>query len=265
MTGLWIALLHPSMPVVGNDFEDRYQRARVAIAGAGESGVPAVALEEMRALAESGFAKAQGYWGYLLAGGIGVERDGAAARLWLARAAEQELGSAQLNLGLMLLVGKGGEPDLASGITWIQRAAEGGEVAAQAKLAEFAYFGHEALPQDPAVAARWARQAAEQGDAWSQNLYGTLLESGRLGAVDRAAAMEWYRKAAEQGNAKAQTSLGRLLESGLVGKRDMVEAYYWLWKAVEQEEPAAINLLKELVPGMTPEERQAALERIGKE
>jgi TPR repeat protein len=82
-------------------------------------------------------------------------------------------------------------------------------------------------------------------------------------ALDRVKAMNWYRKAAEQGNAKAQASLGRLLASGLVGKRDRVEAYYWLWKGTEQNEPTAINFLKDMVPGMTEEERKAALARIG--
>jgi TPR repeat protein len=82
-------------------------------------------------------------------------------------------------------------------------------------------------------------------------------------ALDRGEAMKWYRKAAEQGNAKAQASLGRLLASGLAGKRDRVEAYYWLWKGTEQNEPTAINFLKDMVPGMTEEERKAALEKIG--
>ena len=75
--------------------------------------------------------------------------------------------------------------------------------------------------------------------------------------------MTWYRKAAEQGNAKAQASLGRLIEGGLVGERDIVEAYYWLWKSAEQGESTGINYLKDLVPGMTTEERHAALRRVG--
>lgn len=249
---------------VGADVQ-RYEAARKLVSGDTRAEEKAEGAKRMRELSEKGYSRAQGYYGFLLARGIGVAKDEAGARQWLQKAADQGLGSAQLNLGLMILEGKGGEKDLAKGLEWIVRAAEGGEVQAQVKLAEFAYFGHEAYPQNDETSAKWAKEAAEQGDAWSQNLYGTLLESGKLGTIDRKEAMAWYRKAAEQGNAKAQASLGRLLESGLVGERDIVEAYYWLWQGVEQGEPNAINYLKDLVPGMTEEERKAALKRIGQE
>lgn len=92
-----------------------------------------------------------------------------------------------------------------------------------------------------------------------------MLEWGIAVPLDRKASLVWYRRAAEQGNAKARASLGRLLAGGLVGKRDVVEAYYWLWKSAEQEEWNAINFLKDMVHGMTEEERKEALKRIGVE
>jgi hypothetical protein len=43
----------------------------------------------------------------------------------------------------------------------------------------------------------------------------------------------------------------------------VVEAYYWLWKSAGQNEWTGINFLKDMVPGMSEEERKAALVRIG--
>lgn len=259
---VFLTLTGPASRAVEGGDLTAYEAARSQIVKSGDEASAKAGVAEMRRLAEKGFDRAQGFYGFLLVQGKAVAKDEKMARVWLAKASAQGLGSAQLNLGLLLLSGRGGEKDPDAGIKWIVRAAEGGDAQAAAKLAEFAYFGHEAVPQDPAVAAKWAKQAAENGDAWSQNLYGTLLESGKLGRVDRKEAMVWYRKAAEQGNAKAQASLGRLYESGLVGERDIVEAYHWLWKAVEQGEPTAINYLKDLIPGMSEEERKAALGRI---
>ena len=215
--------------------------------------------------AESGHAGAQGFYGFLLSRGDGVPRDDGAAAIWMGKAADAGIASAQLNLGLMILQGRVTEATPSSGEAWITKAAESGNQDAQVRLAEIYYFGESGVARNWNKSLQWARKAAEQGNAWAQNLVGTLLESGTTGKVDRREAMIWYRQAAEQGNAKAQASLGRLYESGLVGDRDVVEAYYWLWQGVEQGEPNAINYLKDLVPGMTPAEREAALRRIGEE
>lgn len=222
----------------------------------------AAALIEKAAV--SGHAEAQGFFGFLLSRGEGVPHDDEAASVWMRKASDAGVASAQLNLGLMILQGRVREAVPDDGMAWITKAAESGHLDARVRLAEIYFFGEKGVEKDPGKSLHWARLAAEQGNAWAQNLLGTLLESGVAGKVDRQEAMVWYRRAAEQGNAKAQSSLGRLYESGLVGDRDVIEAYFWLWQAVEQGEATAIVYLKDLVPGMTPGEREAALERIGK-
>jgi hypothetical protein len=127
-------------------------------------------------------------------------------------------------------------------------------------------FLGDGMERDLVEAAALMRSAAESGHAGAQGYYGFLLSKGSGLPKDENAAVTWLnRRAAEQGNAKARARLGRLLAGGLVGKRDVVEAYYWLWKSAEQEEWNAINFLKDMVHGMTEEERKEALKRIGVE
>lgn len=242
--------------------EEQYETGRKLHRGDGVTADPDKAAHWIRLAAEAGHPEAQGYYGYLLSKGEGVAKDTDEAIRWMRRAAEHEVVSAQLNLGLILFQ-QTGETARTEALGWVEKAADGGSAEAQAKLAEFYHFGLHGLKKDPEKALAWARKAAEGGNVWSQNLYATMLEWGIGVKIDRTAALDWYRKSAEKGNAKAQASLGRLLASGLVGKRDVVEAYYWLWQSMTQGEPNGTNLIKELIPGMTKEERHAALRRVG--
>lgn len=243
--------------------QEQYELGRKYHRGEGVATDPDKAAHWIRLAAESGHSEAQGYYGFLLSQGIGVAKNEVEAVAWMRKAAEAGVASAQFNLGLMILKGTGTTKDSKTAVVWITRAAQAGYPEARARLAEYYYFGEGPLEKAPEKALPWARLGAESGHAWSQNLYATLLEFGIGTAVDRGEALVWYRKAAEQGSAKAQASLGRLLEGGIVVKRDVVEAYYWLWKSAEQGEANGINYLKDLVPGMTEEERRAALRRVG--
>lgn len=242
--------------------DEQYELGRKYHRGEGVGRDPDKAAKWIRLAADAGHGGAQGYLGYLYSKGEGVDKNEDEAIRWMRLAAGQSVPSAQLNLGLILL--RQGDPgSRGEAVEWIEKAAAGRHTEAMAKLAEYHHFGLNGVEKDPAKALHWARLAAEGGHTWSENLYGTMLEWGIGTKVDRAAAMDWYRKAAGKGDAKAQASLGRLLASGLVGKRDVVEAYYWLWQSMAQGEPNGTNLIKELIPGMTKEERHAALRRVG--
>jgi uncharacterized protein len=52
-------------------------------------------------------------------------------------------------------------------------------------------------------AAKWLREAAEQGNDLAQYVLGDLYSRGRGVTQDYAEAAEWYRKAAEQVEARA--------------------------------------------------------------
>jgi hypothetical protein len=128
-------------------------------------------LEQIRALAEQGYADAQYNLGIMYADGRGVPQDDAEALRWWRLAAEQGGAEAQYNLGNMYADGRG-------------------------------------VPQDDAEALRWWRLAAEQGGAEAQFNLGIMYADGRGVPQDDVEAVRWYRLAAEQGLADAQNNLG---------------------------------------------------------
>ena len=69
------------------------------------------------------------------------------------------------------------------------------------------YAKGEGVKQDKAEAARWYREAAEQGLADAQLDLGVRYLRGEGVKQDKAEAAEWFRKAAEQGNEKARKNL----------------------------------------------------------
>jgi len=87
------------------------------------------------------------------------------------------------------------------------------------------------LRKDYAEAMRWAREAADRGNAQAQSDIGFLYTNGFGVAQDYGEAMRWYRKAANQGNAMAQHNIGNLYEHGWGVAQDSAEAQVWMQKA----------------------------------
>ena len=83
------------------------------------------------------------------------------------------------------------------------------------------------------------REAAEQGNAYAQNLLGDLYQSGLGVTTDYLQAAQWYRKAADQGDALAQFNLAVLYQMGWGLSMDYVQAAQWYRKAADQELPRA--------------------------
>ena len=63
---------------------------------------------------------------------------------------------------------------------------------------------------DLALAIKWYRAAAEQGEPVSQCNLGLMYENGSGLPKDLSTAAEWYRRAADQGNEDARQALARL-------------------------------------------------------
>jgi uncharacterized protein len=59
-------------------------------------------------------------------------------------------------------------------------------------------------------AAKWARRAAEQGDARAQADLGSLYEQGKGVPLDYVSAYRWYSLAAEGGDEGSRTSIKSL-------------------------------------------------------
>lgn len=101
-----------------------------------------------------------------------------------------------------------------------------------------------------AEAAKYFRQAADQGDTDVQYSLGRMYAEGFDVPKDAAEAEKWYRKAAEgyrkaaeQGDAAAQTNLGWMYQEGLGVAKNDAEAVKWYRKAAEQGDAAAQNNL----------------------
>ena len=78
-----------------------------------------------------------------------------------------------------------------------------------------------------AIAAKWYRKAAEQGDADAQFNLGVMYRKGKGVTQDDAEAVKWYRKSAEQGDASAQYNLGLMYAEGTGVTQDTIAAHMW--------------------------------------
>jgi hypothetical protein len=163
-----------------------------------------------------------------LAEGVGVERDGRKAMLWLKRAAEG-VPMAQYWYGRLLVEGRGVDADPAEARVWLRRAADAGVVEAQVMLGEMLLNGRGGA-RDKAAARDCFARAAAQGHAGAMFALGVLADGDRTGG-DRESAQAWFRQAAEGGHPYGQLMLGRYLARGLAGPIDPQEAGRWLTKA----------------------------------
>ena len=88
-----------------------------------------IALHELQALHEEGYARADHIIAMMHHHGLGVPRDHAKASAWYLMAAERGYAQAQNNLGIMYEQGMGVTQDLVSAYIWYSLAAAGGEEA----------------------------------------------------------------------------------------------------------------------------------------
>ncbi len=109
------------------------------------------------------------------------------------------------------------------------------------------YYAGIAQPADFSAAAKFAKQAAEQGDPTGARIYGWLNLRGYV-EEDAQEARGFLERAARDGDAVAMFYLGRLLEQGTPGvDMDMVAAARWYERASVQSLPYANWRLGELL------------------
>ena len=90
------------------------------------------------------------------------------------------------------------------------------------------YYGN-GMEKDKSEAAKWYREAAEQGHAKAQYNLGLCLDSEN----NKTEAAKWYMKAAEQGYQLAQYVLGRMYGKGRGVTQNQSEAIKWYKKAAD--------------------------------
>ncbi len=122
------------------------------------------AVDQLRHVAEQGYAPAQGKLGDIYGGeGNLVKPNPAAARLWTERAAKGGIANAMHNLGIMYYNGVGGPSNAVTAAIWFRKAAERGVGSSQYNIG-LLYERGEGVPLDPSEAYKWLSIAARSGD-----------------------------------------------------------------------------------------------------
>jgi TPR repeat protein len=227
----------------------------VALGQSGPPAAPAPQLEQQRALAEQGNARAQGYLGMYYA----QHGDYAQATPWLLKAAEQGEPASQTVLAASYWIGQGVAQNYAEALRWYRKAAEQNYALAQHGLGTM-YAEGNGVKRDYAEAMRWYQKAAAQNLAQAQFSIGEMYEAGWGVLPDDGKAFEWYLKAAEQGKAAAQTQVGLFYARGRGVTRDYAKGLDWLKRAAEQSDgnaDALIGAMYEAGDGVTQDFRQA--------
>src|SRR3569623_367485 len=169
--------------------------------------------------------------------------------------------TAQLELGSAYSLGRGVDKDYAAARLWLSQAADKGNAVAQGMLAYF-YRDGLGVERDLAAAARWFGKAAQQGHAASQTNLALMHEQCVAGKPDYAAAARWYAQAAERNHALSQKKLAHLYESGQGVPQDNIKAYTWyaiagVWDS-DGEDLSANDPRVALAAKMKPEQVEQA-------
>jgi TPR repeat protein len=184
----------------------------------------AAALDSFRKPAEEGAATAQVQLGILYSEGLGVQDD-AAAIAWLRRAASCNDPSQRLKVARFYLINYGFFRSPASGF-------------AKYLLAEAYEYGR-GVPRSKEEAAKWYREAAQEGIAAAQDWLGFFYLLGIGVPKDRGEAIKWYERAAQQNYhlGLAHKSLGKLYDEGDGSQHEYEHAFEWYLKGAQQGFP----------------------------
>jgi uncharacterized protein len=126
-----------------------------------------------------------------------------------------------------------GRADYAEALRWARVAAEQGNADAQYNLG-LMYANGQGVQENHAEAVRWFRLAADQGDAMAQYKVGLSYRNGWGLPKDYVEAARWNRLAADQGDAVAQLLMGLIYQRGEGVPQNQTEATRWYRLAAEQ-------------------------------
>lgn len=128
---------------------------------------------------------------------------------------------------------------------WYRNAADQGDAEAQYMIGVMYHKGC-GLEHSDKLAARWYKKAADQGHVIAQNDLGLFYLDGIGVEQDYEKAVEMLTLAANQNNISAQYNLGTMYYDGLGVQQDVNEAKTWLTKAADQGDIVAQSLLDEI-------------------
>lgn len=121
-----------------------------------------------------------------------------------------------------------------------QQSAEQNFAEAQLRLGE-CYLNGDYTKEDPTLAVKWLKSAAQLGNAKAQNYLGTFHSHGDYGLEKNDnTAYEWYLKAAIQDDAMAQMNLAETLMFGTLSHPNKYQdAKTWLERSIKLGNPEA--------------------------
>ena len=132
------------------------------------------------------------------------------ARNWYIMAANAGEAAAFYNAGILLLDEEAGKADTAEAIRFLKLAADkNSDTDAMRQIGDI-YRKSSDFRQDPELALKWYRRAAELGDAAAQYNLGYAYFVGEGTRHDPGLAYLWARKAADQGMREADSLVGLL-------------------------------------------------------
>lgn len=208
-----------------------------------------LALDELRARANTNDVAAMEELGRRLLQGVGTAKDPQAGAGWLLRAAN--LGSAQsaFNVGVMYERGFVVERDSTKAAEWYRKAADAGLPTAKHNLALMLRDG-KGVPRDVKAATALLLSAAHQGMAASMFTLGDVYEQGDGGTKDPAAALAWFAITGEferQTNRDGDTPLARTAnQRAQILKRTLTTA------ELEHAQQLAQDEFKQIVTALAP-------------
>jgi TPR repeat protein/CHAT domain-containing protein len=189
------------------------------------------ALPLFRKAANQGDAYSQSTFGKFLISRSNSSEEVKEGVKWLEAAAEQGYGSSAFYLGEMYVNGNGVSKDVEVGLKLMRRTMENDDDSYyMTRLASILVeLGRhdEALPL--------FRQAANQGSAHSQSIFGKHLTSANRSSEEVREGIKWLEAAAEQGDDEALFSLGEMYVEGRGLPKDVDAGLELMRRAVEKD------------------------------
>jgi TPR repeat protein len=139
--------------------------------------------------------------------------------------------NAEWGLALLTLNERCGLTDTTEGGRWLGKASFQGYTPAMGLSAAVFYS-----QKRYAESAKWAKLAADKGDANAQILLATMLYLGQGGVTqDYTEAAKWAKRSAEQGNGPGEQTFAAFYSKGIGVPKDNIEADKWLILSLKTE------------------------------
>ena len=236
--------------------------AEILARGLGVARDEAAAARWYREAAVQGIPEAEFQYALLLLEGRFFDKDREEAARLMHRAADAGNRFAQFNIAQLLVQERPGTAGMREALPYFRLAAEAGLADAQYAMSQILSSGAANIAPDDEEAMRWLMLAARQNYDTAQLDLGTWLVEGRAGQRNAEAGFRWLKVAADAGNVAAQSRVAKLYRAGVGIDADPVEAAAWYILA--RRGGLVDRELDVFMDGLTDEDRRKALERANR-